>query len=738
MAEQLREISERLRSIESSLENVRLGSGSAADASPTSLPSLTHHHSSEADSSSSASINNNDAGHLSGANGSNPLNTVNEFQDAIEASSPKGVASPTDWLGAGGTNMSPVMSRLFAGAPIADAVIRGVMTAEECEASFQIFFLKLAPWTMFFDDKRDRSASAMRERSPLLFHAILLSTGYYLSTSERGAQVYYALTALVNELIAPLLISALPQQVNTDFVRALCLLVLYKPVQHAALFQAGITDPEQQEASAKVNASSGSILSGVMIRTAFALSLPSITSTFAKSFSPTIAIAPQVVSDLRLWLWLCIVDTHGALTTGRSGQVDIQEALKTTRLFSSLKLQPFDVRLAATVELYATARLAVSSAWFAGARSIAPHELRKFNKDLDEWEAFWKEPLRDAAAAGDAQAYTVSTVFMNFIRLVVNSSVFTRWRTERNLRPTLTTEDWSFLTHTVNAAERVAFSLCIESRSDGIFTREVNWPAKQPGQPRPPLQLDPVVVDSHRTAFDTITTVVYVYSLILLAKMANTGLIRCELRVLSDEYERGVSLDMPKSIVDGAKLGRLLELGSSFLETIAPTPSHPARKHARMLKAIFAAGTQGQVLLRSDVLASTDSTPASASSNPQPTAATSNGGAGTADAEQPDFALSSSELGTFTGFPPTPQDNGDSGAGASTAEPGLALASVLGGISPSFFGDLGFFDGMWTGTDANGMDGMAIDWDNLATNMAKTPAVEFMPPVNPSDYFVAR
>ena len=116
--------------------------------------------------------------------------------------------------------------------------------------------------------------------------------------------------------------------------------------------------------------------------------------------------------------------------------------------------------------------------------------------------------------------------------------MFTRWRAERNLslsrglsgRPTLTSEDWSFLKRTVDSAEKLAFSLCEESRVDGVLTREVNWPVKMPGKPRPDLHLDPIVVDGHRTAFDTITTVVYVYSLILLAKIANTGLIRCEVR----------------------------------------------------------------------------------------------------------------------------------------------------------------------------------------------------------------
>lgn len=61
---------------------------------------------------------------------------------------------------------------------------------------------------MFFDREKDASAAEMRERSPILFHVMLLSTAYYLcSSSERGMTVYHALMALVNELVAPILIS---------------------------------------------------------------------------------------------------------------------------------------------------------------------------------------------------------------------------------------------------------------------------------------------------------------------------------------------------------------------------------------------------------------------------------------------------------------------------------------------------------------------------------------------------
>ncbi|KAK4702717.1 hypothetical protein P7C70_g3504, partial [Phenoliferia sp. Uapishka_3] len=753
----LREIAERLRSIESSLAGVHLD-GNSGPHSTTSIPSYPHPRNSEPESPASSGSNSNDIGQVVTNMSSNPLQTVNETVDAIEALAkekfPAGflrtTTSSLEWGGVDQSrNTSNGVSRLFAGVPPPDVFHRGVMTQEE------------SPWAPIFDLERDRSAAEMRERSPLLFHVMLLCTAYYLmGSSERGQQVYYALTGLVNELLAPLILSAQPHQVNTDFVRALCLLLLWKPVQHASLFASGITDPDAQEAAAKVNAFSSSILGGLMIRTAFAISLPSITSTFAKSFSPTIPIPHQVCSDLRLWFWICVVDTHGAMTTGRAGSADIQDALRITRLFSSLKLQKYDTRLAAMVELYATAKFTVLGTWTSGARSIAPHELRRFNKEVDEWEDYWKDPLKAAASDGDSLAYHSIVVSGNFIRLVVNSSVFTRWRAERNHslsrggsgRPPLTTEDWSFLLRAVKAAEAVAFSLCVESRVEGGLNREVNWPSKEATRPRPLLTLDPNVVDVHRTAFDTIATVVYTFSLIFLARMANTGLIRCELVVLVDEYEGGLTVDNPQRLLAGCKLGRLLELGSAFLDVIAPTPSHPAKKQSRMLKAIYTAGTVGQV-----IPANLDPSEPSHSPVAPRTPSSLPGSSGDLHATSPvGYAVSMSPSSTSTApiqqsfvLPPlsTPQydqaftgrDTIEAPAGVAATEPGLALASILGGISPSFFGDLGFFNEMWSnGGDINGIEGMSVDWDQLELSMANQSSAP-PPPLPPIDsYFSSR
>lgn len=90
----------------------------------------------------------------------------------------------------------------------------------------------------------------------------------------------------------------------------------------------------------------------------------------------------------------------------------------------------------------------------------------------------------------------------------------------------------------------------------------------------------------------------------------------------------------------------------------------------------------------------------------------------------------------------------------SVAEPGLALASILGGISPSFFGDMGFFDAAGGGTlwgaggeGATALEGMAVDWDSLEKSMwlqSQTPGATmgdmgmFSHPVDGTGYFGSR
>lgn len=413
----LKEISSRLKSIESALEQVSLTPKVAPLAPSIHSPS---HPSPSNDSTASSSRAVDPVASTSKPHtiNSNPVSVIIEAILSIEQSAPVAgeAIEVDDWLNPRGE--TPVGSSnvgMFGGVK-PDVILRGIMSLEEAEASFQIFHSKLSPWVMFFD-LNDYSAADMKERSPLLFHVILLSTSYYLMRgSERGTSVYHSLTSLVNELVTPFLVSPQPRQLNTDLVRALTLLLLWKPIQYASLYDQGITDPISAEQASKLNGSASNSLGSTIVRIMSTISLPEIANTFSAAYNSSLPINPQILADLRLWYWLCAINTHAAVSIGLVTSVDLTEALQTTRLFASLRLQPYDIRLAATLELYG-----IVSRPTGVRQGFTTDDLQSLNRQLDEFERHWEHPLRQAQSI-DNLSYTVIAVFASFVRLVVNLS----------------------------------------------------------------------------------------------------------------------------------------------------------------------------------------------------------------------------------------------------------------------------------------------------------------------------
>jgi hypothetical protein len=103
----------------------------------------------------------------------------------------------------------------------------------------------------------------------------------------------------------------------------------------------------------------------------------------------------------------------------------VTEALRTTRLFASLNSQPHDVRLAAYVELFGTAKGAISE--LVGKNGMGVAELKEFNEGMDVFEDYWTEALEEKTSERlgvmrDKWATDVLYVFGAFARVVVNAS----------------------------------------------------------------------------------------------------------------------------------------------------------------------------------------------------------------------------------------------------------------------------------------------------------------------------
>lgn len=405
----------------------------------------------------------------------------------------------------------------------------------------------------------DRDAMAVRAKSSLLFHTILLLASSY--STPFPSHLHATLVTYTNAIFAPHILSPQPHELTTDFLRAVDLLNLYKPTQFGARRAEGKNDAESMRAS-KVNGLASWMLQGILGRTAERLELSSVLNKFARAYSAVSGsggeerkeIPHDVARDLRLYYWLLsndvqlvffslffthytfssitkpypsfqdlglmfiLSDNSGNVQSGRRCNMEGASALTTTRLFSSLQLQPYDTRLAASVEMFENARPILRSVAFEKFRRIGRSELERFNLGMAAWEEFWV-PVLISKLNVDPLAMTVLCPFGWFIVLTYNACAYHSWQTNRmhtsdsgngsgdgefrNSGRRIRTEGprdlaaWEFeaLQRAVTAGEGLIFSLCEESRVKGAW-RQTQWKEAERADGWRKLVLDQTVVET--------------------------------------------------------------------------------------------------------------------------------------------------------------------------------------------------------------------------------------------------
>jgi hypothetical protein len=150
------------------------------------------------------------------------------------------------------------------------------------------YFEHLQPWTCLLSSTLDRHPLVVRERSPLLFHAILLLALYYRPRSPGNVILYRAVSSILDSILAPQILCPQPDQLSLDLVRALDLLVMYKPLQWAALNARGVSDPAQIESSSKMNVRASWIIRLLVSRVSQFTGLPNVATTSVLLFSPSV------------------------------------------------------------------------------------------------------------------------------------------------------------------------------------------------------------------------------------------------------------------------------------------------------------------------------------------------------------------------------------------------------------------------------------------------------------------
>lgn len=167
----------------------------------------------------------------------------------------------------------------------ADVLSRNLMTVSEVESEFELFFKHIGPWSAHLSDALDRQPMAVRARSPLLFHSILLTSVYFRSTTEANLELYKAIAAIHDSIIASMILCPQPDQLTSDFIRAVYVVLLWKPVSYASLSARGHTNHATIQHLSKLNVRTSWMLRGLVARLSAFIGLPQITNLFAQHFA---------------------------------------------------------------------------------------------------------------------------------------------------------------------------------------------------------------------------------------------------------------------------------------------------------------------------------------------------------------------------------------------------------------------------------------------------------------------
>lgn len=161
----------------------------------------------------------------------------------------------------------------------------------------------------------------------------------------------------------------------------------------------------------------------------------------------------------------------------------------------------------------------------------------------------------------------------------------------------------------MRAAEHLIFSLSIESCVPGGW-KKVQWEEAEREDGFRKLVLDETIVEVFKFGLDAVTCVMYIFPLVFMGKLVNEvsslstfpltlriafthsfmqGLLTADLIVIHQPTVQPPWLSLQK-------LPRLLELGASFLDSIAPdNPHHPAKAQARVLRTLLETGLRGRI-----------------------------------------------------------------------------------------------------------------------------------------------
>ncbi|CAD6576375.1 MAG: SM-like, degradation of cytoplasmic mRNAs and positively regulates transcription initiation [Cyphobasidiales sp. Tagirdzhanova-0007] len=136
-----------------------------------------------------------------------------------------------------------------------DAISRGIVSEEQAQRYFQFFLDHCRYWVHGFVPEQLRDPVRVRYKSPILFGAVLCVSSYYLDApdSEEGLSLYLSLVSLMNETLAPIVMSPRTCELDDDFILAVVFCIIWK-APRLSQHNMNIENFPQMQNLAKLNA----------------------------------------------------------------------------------------------------------------------------------------------------------------------------------------------------------------------------------------------------------------------------------------------------------------------------------------------------------------------------------------------------------------------------------------------------------------------------------------------------
>ncbi|TVY84479.1 hypothetical protein LSUE1_G000773 [Lachnellula suecica] len=480
-----------------------------------------------------------------------------------------------------------------------DPVSQGILTMEEAQVAFDIFFSYCHPMAPFLCIQSQRSAAFVRQTSPALFLSVCAVGTRFWQTNNNQTNYqglhenYRAIVTLLDSSMSRLLLQPCLSDVTLDNIRCLLLYIQWMPVETSA---PGVSQTRYNDISA------WSVL-GLAIRYSLFLGLD---RTALIPFSSQSINIPdrEDVARLRVWVNILTCDCHLMLSTGLPASLDPEPVTKIGRSFATRKdaTQPEDSRLAAVSELVAIIKRAAKSSGDPRVRVLDPLSLKKANAEFDDWEGsscvltdfgLQSLPKNIDAAVENCQHNQMPFTSLRWYRLAINSAGLgnilsrNKHRQEPMDLCLLQSLDISLL-----AAGQTIFALANE-------TSTLTWPAQSQSLPAFPdeiFTIDMAALGRFRFAVDS-SWITHSFAAVFLVLCYTRGVIDDELRILHllSHCQPNVTI-APAPPRPASLFYRLISLASQIFDTIcrSSATAHPAADYRSIINNVFSDRSQAE------------------------------------------------------------------------------------------------------------------------------------------------